>query len=116
MLLSLFQTHKSCAVDPRQQAVGQLATKHLRQDKAESLCVRPGAIVETKDLLCRIAEQVKRADVYVGAADCPLEQTPEVFTSIGVHLLLDVGGAKRRVEVKDAEKCARRLLFCLTKR
>src|SRR6266571_4302554 len=43
------------------------------------------AVVVTKRLLIQVAEQVKRLNANVGAADSALEQAPEVFQTVCVN-------------------------------
>lgn len=48
------------------------------------------AVVVTENLLINVAFKMKRFYSNVGSAQGPLKQTPEVFTSIGVNLSVDV--------------------------
>src|SRR5947208_4071155 len=63
---------------------------HLKTVAVANEMVFLGTIVIPKYLLVQIAEQMERLDVYVGALQSALEQTPEVFEPVRVHLPINV--------------------------
>lgn len=48
------------------------------------------ALIESKHLFIEVSEQMKRFDAYVCSAHASLEERPEIFESVRVHLALCV--------------------------
>lgn len=56
----------------------------------ESLGIGQRAIVESERLLIEVTEQVERLHRHIRALDGALQQRPQVFASVGVHVPVDV--------------------------
>lgn len=63
---------------------------HLKTVPIANEMVFLGAIVVAKHLLIQVAEQVKRLDTDVGSFQSALDQTPEVFQTVGMNLPVNV--------------------------
>jgi len=64
---------------------------HLKTVSVANEVVFLGAIVIAEYLFVQIPEQVERFHVHVSSLEAALEQTPEVFESVGVNLSINVG-------------------------
>lgn len=69
---------------------GQTLADDLTNNAHEATCIVVLPVVVTEYLFVQIAKQVERLDADVGAIDAALEQRPEVFKAVGVHVLTRV--------------------------
>src|ERR1017187_6510939 len=63
---------------------------HTNDTKQEAPRVGVLAFVESERLLVAVSEQVKRFHADIRATDSALEQRPEVFQPVGMHVVPDV--------------------------
>jgi hypothetical protein len=66
--------------------VPQTLPDNSRNRRHKAIPVVSFPLVEAEGLLVEIPKQMKRLDVNVGALDRALEQAPEIFETVGVHL------------------------------
>jgi hypothetical protein len=70
---------------------GETLPEHLTDSQVEAICIiQLLAVVIAKRLLINIAEQVERLDANVCSVQTALEQAPEIFHGIGMHVSVDV--------------------------
>lgn len=85
-----FASRRSTNLIADQFLVCQPTPEHSACGLDESVAIINLAFVVPKRLLIQITEQVKWLDTNVGAFDTTLEQRPEVFDSIGMHVSANV--------------------------
>jgi len=63
---------------------------HLKAVPIANEMIFLGAIVVPENLLIQVSEQVKRLDADIGSLQTALDQTPEIFHTVGVNLSVNV--------------------------
>lgn len=75
------------SVFSNQTLIGQSLVGYASKRQYEAArVIQSFAIVETKRLLIKVSEQVKRLDRNIGAVDAALQKRPEVFHVVGVNI------------------------------
>ncbi len=84
---------------PNQFLVGEASAEHRCCHSLESVSIVGLAGVVSESLFGQIPKQMDYFDIDVGAADCPLQQAPEVLDAVGVDVVTE---APPRLTGKDA--------------
>jgi hypothetical protein len=71
-------------------SIGQALVDDALEGECETHGVSSLAVVETKRLFIKVAEQMERFDGYIGALEGALQETPEVLKAIGMDLAINV--------------------------
>lgn len=86
--------------------IGEALADDLRNCEAEAASViKVFAVVVTEHLLIKVAEKMDWLDTHVGSMKATLQQTSEVFHSVGVNRTIDIGDRmalrQRLAEIED---------------